>query len=106
LLRRFELRRETLAEIAGGETATPQFRLLMKEYHRFAGSYRQRARRCMDSINPHLEPRYHLSLEIIYCLYDQIYEKIDPEKGGFGQDELNPSPKEVRSRIESCVETF
>lgn len=106
LLRRFELKREALFEIASGETATPQFRLLMKAYHRFAGYYRQKARRSMDSMLPHLEPRYRLSLEIIYSLYDQIYERIDPEKGGFSQDVLNPSPKEVRGRIESCVEAF
>lgn len=106
LLRKFELNRETLLKIAQGEPATPEFRLLMNTYHRYAQYYRQKARRCIDSVLPHLEPRYQLSLEIIFTLYDQIYDRIDPEKGSFRSDELNPTPEEVRSRIESCVEAF
>ena len=61
LLRKFELNRETLSKIAQGEPATPEFRLLMNTYHRFAQYYRQKARRCIDSVLPHLEPRYQLS---------------------------------------------
>ena len=50
-----------------------------------------------------LLPRYRLSLEIVYGLYQQIFEKIDPEKGTFAEDELNPDMAEVKERIELTV---
>ena len=72
-------------------------------YKRAADRYRRMARIRIDSIKPELEPRYALSLEIIYSLYQQIFERINPTSGTFTGDELNPSEAEIKTRIEATI---
>jgi hypothetical protein len=60
----------------------------------------------MRSLEGRLEPRYMLSLRIIFHLYLQIYDRIDPEKGKFTATELNPTPDEVKERVEECIRGF
>ena len=81
----------------------PSLRHLISTYRGFADFYRQRARIAVDTVAPLMEPRYALSLEIIYSLYLQIFELIDPEAGKFTTAELNPPPDEVKRRIERTV---
>ena len=45
-----------------------------------------------------LQPRYRLSLEMIYQLYLQIFERIDPQQGTFTGAELQPEPAEIDRR--------
>ena len=78
----------------------------MSLYHRVTEYYRCKARRRIDEIMPHLQPRYQLSLEMIYQLYLQIFDLIDPEHGNFSSEELNPGPDAVNRRIHSTIETF
>jgi hypothetical protein len=47
-----------------------------------------------------------LSLEIIYGLYLQIFERIDVSKIRFTTSELNPSPQDVRDRINMIISSF
>ena len=93
------LNRQKLREIAEGEKITPGFRRLMEKYYNFAEYYRREARWTLDSAGVHFEQRYRLSLEVIYSLYLQIYERIDLQRGGYTTAELSPSPEEVRDRI-------
>ena len=58
----------------------------------------------IDETSKHMEPRYKLSLEIIYDLYLQIFERIDVEKGNFTSVELNPLPEEIKNRIELTIQ--
>lgn len=78
----------------------------MEKYYGFAEYYRLKARRTIDEESQHLEQRYRLSLEVIYSLYLQIYERIDFENGGYTTAELSPSPEEVHDRINLTISSF
>jgi phytoene synthase len=100
------LSRQDLSEIARGGRIGEQFRRLMRSYHYMGGYYRVKARRTMDAVSKQLTPRYQLSLEMIYQLYLQIYERIDPMHGSFTGQELNPSPDEIDARIQHTLDSF
>ncbi len=100
------LNRRMLKEIAAGGKINPGFRNLMEKYYTFAEHYRRGARRAIDKTSACLEPRYRLSLEIIYSLYLQIFERIDILKGRFTTAELCPSPGEVQNRINLTISSF
>ena len=53
-----------------------------------------------------LEPRYQLSLEIIFNLYLMVFERIDIQKGKFTTEELNPTPEETRERVYKTIMKF
>jgi len=53
----------------------------------------------IEKIKPLHEPRYQLSLEIIFDLYLMVFERIDLRKGKFTTEELNPTPNETRERV-------
>jgi len=46
----------------------------------------------IQKIKPFVEPRYQLSLEIIFDLYLMVFERINPYSGVFTTAELNPTP--------------
>ena len=100
------LNRQILKEIAAGGKISPGFRNLMAKYYTSAEYYRRKARLAIDKTSVHLESRYWLSLEIIYSLYLQIFERIDVPNGNFGTTELNPSPEEIHNRINLTVSSF
>ena len=60
----------------------------------------------MKEICPLLEPRYRLSLEVIFDLYMMVFERIDPDHGTFSTEELNPTPDETRERVRGVLERF
>ena len=98
--------RDELRAVADGKPISEQFRRLMRSYHYIGGFYRAKARRTMDEVSRQLMPPYQLSLEMIYQLYLQIYERIDPEQGSFTGQELNPSPDEIDHRIHRTLSSF
>ncbi|MFC2068469.1 squalene/phytoene synthase family protein [Chloroflexota bacterium] len=100
------LNQQLLKEIADGSKINSGFRNLMKKYYDFAEHYRHTSRLAIDRINTYLEPRYQLSLEIIYSLYLQIFERIDVLNGKFTTAELCPSPEEIQNRIIHTVSSF
>jgi phytoene/squalene synthetase len=106
LLERHGLPVGRLKAIAASGKVGPQVRGLMADYQRFAQYYRQRARRAIDRTRPLLEQRYQLSLEIIYSLYLQIFERIDPQDGGFSGADLNPAPDQIQERIDRTIANF
>ncbi|RKX26984.1 MAG: hypothetical protein DRP45_02205 [Candidatus Zixiibacteriota bacterium] len=106
LLLKHSLQVSDLRQIADGKPATSSFRALMGNYKSFAEYYREKARRTINELSSCLEPRYGLSLEIIYGLYLQIFERVDPESGVFTEKELNPTPAQVQVRIEDIVAEF
>ncbi|MGD0583661.1 MAG: squalene/phytoene synthase family protein [Bacteroidales bacterium] len=93
------LSRKQLSEIAHGGKVTDGFRNMMGEYFTLADEYRVKTYNCISNIWPFLEPRYQLSLEIIFELYLMVFERIDIAKGKFTTAELNPSPKEAAERV-------
>jgi phytoene/squalene synthetase len=100
------LNQQLLKEIATEGKINSDLRNLMARYYTFAEYYRRKARRTIDTISAYLEPRYRLSLEIIYSLYLQIFERIDVLNGGFTTAELCPLPEEVQHRIELTISSF
>ena len=96
----------TLKEIAAGGEVTLGFRNLIKKYHTFAEHYRRKTRRAIDKISEYLEPRYRLSLEIVYNLYLLVFERIDIQKGRFTTAELAPSQEEVKNRLSMTIASF
>ncbi|MDH4155715.1 MAG: squalene/phytoene synthase family protein [candidate division Zixibacteria bacterium] len=95
-----------LAVIANGGGISPGFRRLMRTYRGLAEFYRRKARRTIDGISPVLRQRYRLSLEIIYNLYLQIFERVKPDTGVFTAEELNPPPAQIQQTIESTLAAF
>jgi phytoene/squalene synthetase len=100
LLDRYGLTRSDLSAIAAAHGIPDHFRKLVAYYRAVAGYYRDRAHRTITQLSVHLDERYRVSLEIVYSLYSQIFERINPEKGLFTADELQPGPLEVKERLE------
>jgi hypothetical protein len=78
----------------------------MKEYYMLADEYRLKTYDIIREIRPLLEPRYQLSLEIIFDLYLMVFERIDLKKGKFTTEELNPTPDETRERVYNKIINF
>ncbi|MFX0097230.1 MAG: squalene/phytoene synthase family protein [Candidatus Hodarchaeota archaeon] len=95
-----------LREIADGNEINTGFRNLMERYYALTEDYSRKARRTIDKIGDHLQPRYRLSLEIVYNLYRLIFERIDVSNGRFTTRELTPSPEEVKNRIDLTISSF
>jgi len=95
-----------LKDIACGEKIPPGFRNLLREYKSIAGIYKSETEKMLKSLEGRLVPRYYLSLRIIFDLYLEIYERIDPEKGNFTAEELVPTPDETREIVKACISVF
>lgn len=100
------LTRKDLRNIALGSPVTEGFRAMMSEYLNLANEYRIKTYDIIKKIKPFLEPRYQLSLEIIFDLYLMVFERINVEKGSFTTFELNPSPEETRERVSKTIFRF
>jgi len=95
-----------LRKIAVGNEINTGFRNLMEKYYALTEDYIHKSRRTIDKIGDHLQPRYRLSLEIVYNLYLLIFERIDVPNGKFTTRELTPSPEDVKNRIDLTISSF
>lgn len=95
-----------LGPIAKGAGIPDGFRKVISEYHSLADHYREQTLYMIRQIWPFMGPRYRLSLQIIFNLYLMVFERIDPEKGSFVSDELNPTPAEARNRVQQTILRF
>jgi len=100
------LSREKMREFAEGKPVDDNFRNLIREYWLLADEYRIKTYDVIKQIAPLLEPRYQLSLEIIFELYLMVFERIDLENGKFTSEELNPTPEETRKRVYETILKF
>jgi len=106
LIARNKLTRNKLREFAEGEPVDGNFRNLIKHYYQLADEYRLKTYEVIKEISPLLQPRYQLSLEIIFNLYLMVFEKIDFRNGKLTTEELNPTPEETRDRVFSTIMNF
>ncbi|MFH1372451.1 MAG: squalene/phytoene synthase family protein [bacterium] len=106
LLSSFDLKPSDLTEMVETGQIKPALRELIGRYGQYAIYYRTEARSTLDRLKQHLESRYRLSLEIVYGLYLQIFERINPERGSFSASDLNPRPEEIRQRIDTITTSF
>jgi phytoene/squalene synthetase len=97
------LSRKALREFADGRPVNNNFRNLIKQYYSLADEYRLKTYDIIKEIGPPLEPRYQLSLEIIFDLYLMVFERIDIRNGKFTTEELNPTPEETRERVYKTI---
>jgi phytoene/squalene synthetase len=95
-----------LEKIANGGEIPAGFRNVVREYKTIAGIYKNETEKMLMSLEGRLEPRYYLSLRIIFDLYLKIYECIDPENGSFTAEELNPTPEEIKESVTECIARF
>jgi phytoene/squalene synthetase len=100
------LTRKELRKFAEGNPVDDNFRSLMREYYSLADEYRLKTYDIIREIRPLLEPRYQLSLEIIFDLYLMVFERIDLKNGKFTTEELNPTPDETRERVYNKIMNF
>jgi phytoene/squalene synthetase len=100
------LRREELYEIALGGSIKDGFRSMIKEYCQLADQHRVKTYEMIREISPFLEPRYQLSLEIIFNLYLMVYERINVAEGNFTGEELNPTASEIKARVYQTICSF
>ena len=103
LIEKHTLTKSDLSNIAMGAKISNSFRELIKEYYLMADEYCQKTHDCIRAIWPYLEPRYQLSLEIIFELYLMVFEKIDIRNGTFTTAELNPTPAESKQRVHKAI---
>ena len=106
LLKKNNLTRKDLNEFAHGRPVNDNFRNLISVYCTLADQYRLKTYDQIKKITPLLEPRYQLSLEIIFNLYLMVFERIDVKNGRFTTEELNPSPDETRERVREVIDRF
>jgi len=90
---------------AGGEIGRP-LRDLMQRYKTLADYYRHRSRLKLDQLLPRLAPRYQLSLEVIYGLYHQIFQRVNTDTGRFTTAEHNPTSEEIQAELDRIIAAF
>ena len=106
LIAKYGLDRQQLRSISNGGVIPQGFRELIREYYLLADEYRLKTYRMIQEVKPMVEPRYQLSLEIIFNLYLMVFERINPDLGFFTAAELNPTPQEIRDRVYDVILTF
>ncbi len=106
LIEKHNLTKEELKSIAHGGAVSQGFRNMIHDYLLVADEYRLKTYQMIQQINPYLEPRYRLSLEIIFNLYLMVFERIDFQNGNFTTQELNPTAEETKKRVYETIIKF
>lgn len=106
LLQKHGLNRRQLKLISNGGEIPRGFREMIREYYHLANEYRLKTYHMIQNVKPMVEPRYQLSLEIIFELYLMVFERINPDSGTFTASELNPAPHEIRERVYDTILAF
>lgn len=100
------LTHDDLSCMAKGAPIKDGFRNMIQTYYDLATEYKQQTWEIIEEISPLLEPRYRLSLLVVFNLYLMVYERIDVEKGSFTATELNPTPEEIKKRVYDTIVRF
>jgi len=106
LMKKYHLDRKILLAMANGSEITTGFREMIRELYVVADEYRLKTIEIKKEIKPQLEPRGQLSLEIIFALYEMVFERIDIEHGTFKTEELNPTTEEIKEKVWKVIEKF
>jgi phytoene synthase len=100
------LTRKDLREFAEGRPVSDDFRNIVRELCALAAEHSEKTLDVIKKIKPLLEPKYQLSLDVIFNLYMMVFERIDPDKGTFTTEELNPTPEETAKRVYETIMKF
>lgn len=100
------INRATLKHIASTGVPNAAFRKLIRFYYNEALRYKIETEKVMEYIMPSLSIGSKLSLEVIFDLYKMVFERIDPERGVFTKERLNPEPGEFQTRVQSILSGY
>jgi len=106
LLEKYSLVPNILDDMAHGGPVAPGFRSLVRYYMKQADKYREETLDMISEISPLLSERYRLSLHIIFDLYLMVYNRINPDKGLFTTEELNPTADQIREQVLKTIQSF
>lgn len=104
VLTQFGLTPEDLKVAASSGIIPDLFRNVVAYYMKHAERYRIQTEQTIEKLAPYLEPRYLLSLEIIYNLYKQVFDRIDVSNGTFSTEELNPTSQELEVMVTEVID--
>ena len=99
ILEKNQLLPSDLKKMANGSSVTGSFRGVIREYHELARQYSEKTLREIEKLSHILTGRYLFSLQLIYQLYKDVFDRIDVEHGRFTCEELIPTPREIRERV-------
>jgi phytoene/squalene synthetase len=105
LLKKMGVKQITLKQAANG-VITREFRWLINRYKVLINQFKIKSRKEINKLSLYLEPRYLLSLEIIFELYIQLSERIDIESRQFSFEKIQPSPYEIKDRIINTIGVY
>ncbi len=106
LISSYGMDRKDLRLFSEGKPVDKRFRNLMNHYYLLADEYRIKTLEIIKEIRPLFEPKYQLSLEIIFDLYLMVFERININNGSFSTVELNPTPGETKKRVHNTIMNF
>lgn len=106
LLEKYSLVPNILDDMAHGGPVAPGFRSLVRYYMKQADKYREETLDMISEISPLLSERYRLSLHIIFDLYLMVFNRINPDKGLFTTEELNPTADQIREQVLKTIQSF
>ncbi|MFC2107523.1 phytoene/squalene synthase family protein [Bacteroidota bacterium] len=92
-----------LKAMSKGAEISQGFRNVVKDYLAEAEKYKIQTIEVIHRLREKISDSYLLSLNVIFDLYLQIFERIDIENGSFTSEELIPSPSEVKERVLKCL---
>jgi phytoene/squalene synthetase len=95
-----------LKDMANRGTVTESFRNVIREYCDHAKRYEMQTLQVIEDLSTKIDGRNLLSLHIIYHLYKMVFDRIDIENGNFTSAELNPTPIEIREKVQEIASNW
>lgn len=99
LLEKYNLSENDLFNVAHGNSMNGGFRDMIGEYCTYAEYHKRKTMKEIEKLSSFLEPKYLLSLNMIYQLYLFVFNRIDIINGSFLSKELNPTKEELKEQI-------
>jgi phytoene/squalene synthetase len=99
IIQAYGLNSEILSRVAKGAIPDDNFRKMMEYYKGQASFYRKQTMDSIQTVSPLVLPEYRISIEVIFALYDYIFNLIDTQKINFTAKELTPEPVDIRNAL-------
>jgi phytoene synthase len=103
LLKANDLSSQDLKKMANGTPISASFKNLIKTYCLYAEKYMHMTEKAIKNLQPFLPYQYLLSLQIIYRLYLEVFNRIENNNGTFRTDELTPTLEETKRIVEKLI---
>ena len=94
-----------LKKMAENGKVNEAFRQVVKEYYQQAEVFGSQTMLELFKLEK-IEEKYLFSLQVIFSLYMQIFERIDLEKGNYTTQEMNPTSNEIQEYLLKTLESL